>query len=43
MRKQPLPCGVVMQVEMGLRVARMRENRNAHRILMGKPEGKKPL
>jgi hypothetical protein len=25
------------------RVARMAEKRNAHRILMGKPEGKRPL
>jgi hypothetical protein len=24
-------------------VARMREKRNAYRILVGKPEGKKPL
>jgi len=42
-RKQPLLCGVVLQVEMGLRVARMKENRNAHRVLVRKHEGKKTL
>ena len=31
-----------MQVEMGLRVARMREKRNAQDF-DGEPEGKKPL
>jgi hypothetical protein len=36
MRKQPFLCGGVWQVEMGLLVARMRENRNAHRVLIGK-------
>jgi len=42
MRKQPLLYGVVMQVEMGLGVARMKENRNAQDF-DGEPEGKKSL
>jgi hypothetical protein len=33
----------VKKDEMGVHVARMGEKRNAYKILVGKPEGKRPL
>jgi hypothetical protein len=33
----------VKEDEMGRHVARMEEKRNPYRILVGKPEGKRPL
>jgi hypothetical protein len=34
---------MIKEVEMGWHVARMVEKRNAYRILVGNPEGKRPL